>query len=119
MRTRTLTRIDFWRAPGPQGELSLDESLIISGAMGLVGKSVECRMRPLHDTFLLSQDAVLDEDTVDIISDSGYVAWPAGGIIVVQEEAHNTAAAWLPPLVVACARPAGAVARRRGEGPRC
>jgi len=58
---------------GAQGELSLDENLIISGAMGLVGKTVECRTRPLSNTFMLSQDTALNVDTVDAISDSGWV----------------------------------------------
>jgi len=59
-----------------RGELSQDECLIISGAMSLVDKRVRRCYIPLEETFLLSQDAVLDDATVTAITEAGYARLP-------------------------------------------
>ncbi|KAI1766976.1 DUF21-domain-containing protein [Hypoxylon sp. FL1150] len=56
--------------------LNQDEVTIISAVLDLKRKAVEAVMTPMEDVFTMSEDAVLDEDTIDRILDAGYSRIP-------------------------------------------
>ncbi|KAI6091474.1 DUF21-domain-containing protein [Hypoxylon rubiginosum] len=56
--------------------LNQDEVTIISAVLDLKRKAVEAVMTPMEDVFTMSEDAVLDEDTIDQILDAGYSRIP-------------------------------------------
>lgn len=56
--------------------LNQDEVTIISAVLDLKRKAVEEVMTPMEDVFTMSEDAVLDEKTIDQILDAGYSRIP-------------------------------------------
>ncbi|XXG95406.1 hypothetical protein Hte_001668 [Hypoxylon texense] len=56
--------------------LNQDEVTIISAVLDLKRKAVEDVMTPMEDVFTMSEDAILDEDTIDQILDAGYSRIP-------------------------------------------
>ena len=56
--------------------LNQDEVTIISAVLDLKRKPVEEVMTPMDDVFVMSEDTVLDEETIDQILDAGYSRIP-------------------------------------------
>ncbi|KAI0855096.1 hypothetical protein F4860DRAFT_497438 [Xylaria cubensis] len=56
--------------------LNQDEVTIISAVLDLKRKPVEEVMTPMDDVFIMSEDTVLDEKTIDQILDAGYSRIP-------------------------------------------
>ncbi|KAI8962668.1 DUF21-domain-containing protein [Daldinia sp. FL1419] len=56
--------------------LNQDEVTIISAVLDLKRKPVEEVMTPMEDVFIMSEDTVLDEKTIDQILDAGYSRIP-------------------------------------------
>ncbi|KAI8628426.1 DUF21-domain-containing protein [Xylariaceae sp. FL1651] len=56
--------------------LNQDEVTIISAVLDLKRKAVEDVMTPMNDVFVMSEDTVLDEQTIDEILDAGYSRIP-------------------------------------------
>ncbi|KAK5625884.1 hypothetical protein RRF57_001600 [Xylaria bambusicola] len=56
--------------------LNQDEVTIISAVLDLKRKPVEEVMTPMNDVFVMSEDTVLDEETIDQILDAGYSRIP-------------------------------------------
>ncbi|KAI1741584.1 hypothetical protein F4680DRAFT_415879 [Xylaria scruposa] len=56
--------------------LNQDEVTIISAVLDLKRKAVEDVMTPMDDVFIMSEDTVLDEKTIDQILDAGYSRIP-------------------------------------------
>ncbi|KAI1079865.1 DUF21-domain-containing protein [Whalleya microplaca] len=56
--------------------LNQDEVTIISAVLDLKRKAVEAVMTPMEDVFVMSEDTVLDEKTIDQILDAGYSRIP-------------------------------------------
>ncbi|ORY62622.1 uncharacterized protein BCR38DRAFT_439283 [Pseudomassariella vexata] len=56
--------------------LTHDEVTIITAVLDLKRKSVEEVMTPLEDVYIMSEDTVLDEKTIDQILDAGYSRIP-------------------------------------------
>ncbi|KAI0799284.1 hypothetical protein GGR55DRAFT_670222 [Xylaria sp. FL0064] len=56
--------------------LNQDEVTIISAVLDLKRKAVEEVMTPMDDVFVMSEDTVLDEKTIDQILDAGYSRIP-------------------------------------------
>ncbi|KAI0009170.1 DUF21-domain-containing protein [Xylariaceae sp. FL0662B] len=56
--------------------LNQDEVTIISAVLDLKRKAVEEVMTPMDDVFIMSEDTVLDEKTIDQILDAGYSRIP-------------------------------------------
>ncbi|KAI1327416.1 DUF21-domain-containing protein [Xylariaceae sp. FL0255] len=56
--------------------LNQDEVTIISAVLDLKRKAVEEVMTPMEDVFVMSEDTVLDEKTIDQILDAGYSRIP-------------------------------------------
>ena len=56
--------------------LNQDEVTIISAVLDLKEKPVESVMTPMEDVFVMSEDTVLDERTMDIILSAGYSRIP-------------------------------------------
>ncbi|KAI2617809.1 DUF21-domain-containing protein [Hypoxylon sp. NC1633] len=56
--------------------LNQDEVTIISAVLDLKRKAVEDVMTPMEDVFVMSEDTVLDENTIDRILDAGYSRIP-------------------------------------------
>jgi metal transporter CNNM len=56
--------------------LNQDEVTIISAVLDLKAKPVESVMTPMSDVFTMSEDTVLDEDTMDLILSAGYSRIP-------------------------------------------
>ena len=71
------TLVTLHKSLGADGEqLNKDEVTIISAVLDLKAKPVESIMTPMDDTFTLSADTVLDEETVDMILNAGYSRIP-------------------------------------------
>ncbi|XP_062996648.1 metal transporter CNNM4-like [Elgaria multicarinata webbii] len=68
--------MEMLRLTEPYLDLLKEELNIIQGALELRTKTVECVMTPLHDCFLLSNDAILDFNTMTEIMKSGYTRIP-------------------------------------------
>ncbi|KAI1388002.1 DUF21-domain-containing protein [Hypoxylon trugodes] len=56
--------------------LNQDEVTIISAVLDLKRKAVEAVMTPMEDVFVMAEDTVLDEETIDRILDAGYSRIP-------------------------------------------
>lgn len=56
--------------------LNQDEVTIISAVLDLKAKPVESVMTPMSDVFVMSEDTVLDEPTMDLILSAGYSRIP-------------------------------------------
>ncbi|KAJ8116633.1 hypothetical protein ONZ43_g4397 [Nemania bipapillata] len=56
--------------------LNQDEVTIISAVLDLKRKAVEEVMTPMDDVFVMSEDSILDEKTIDQILDAGYSRIP-------------------------------------------
>jgi metal transporter CNNM len=56
--------------------LNQDEVTIISAVLDLKEKPVANVMTPMNDVFIMSEDTVLDEDTMDMILSAGYSRIP-------------------------------------------
>jgi len=56
--------------------LNQDEVTIISAVLDLKAKPVESVMTPMSDVFVMSEDTVLDEQTMDLILSAGYSRIP-------------------------------------------
>ncbi|KAI2636778.1 hypothetical protein GGS21DRAFT_513205 [Xylaria nigripes] len=56
--------------------LNQDEVTIISAVLDLKRKAVEEVMTPMEDVFVMSEDTILDEKTIDKILDAGYSRIP-------------------------------------------
>ncbi|TGJ83532.1 hypothetical protein E0Z10_g5237 [Xylaria hypoxylon] len=56
--------------------LNQDEVTIISAVLDLKRKAVEEVMTPMNDVFVMSEDTILDEKTIDQILDAGYSRIP-------------------------------------------
>jgi metal transporter CNNM len=56
--------------------LNQDEVTIISAVLDLKAKPVESVMTPMSDVFIMSEDTVLDEETMDLILSAGYSRIP-------------------------------------------
>ncbi|KAI0467496.1 hypothetical protein F4859DRAFT_493541 [Xylaria cf. heliscus] len=56
--------------------LNQDEVTIISAVLDLKRKAVEEVMTPMDDVFVMSEDTILDEKTIDQILDAGYSRIP-------------------------------------------
>ncbi|KAI5919661.1 hypothetical protein F4810DRAFT_477906 [Camillea tinctor] len=56
--------------------LNQDEVTIISAVLDLKRKAVEEVMTPMNDVFIMAEDTVLDEKTIDQILDAGYSRIP-------------------------------------------
>ena len=56
--------------------LNQDEVTIISAVLDLKEKSVASVMTPMNDVFTMSEDTVLDEETMDMILSAGYSRIP-------------------------------------------
>lgn len=56
--------------------LNQDEVTIISAVLDLKEKPVESVMTPMDDVFVMSEDTVLDEETMDMILSAGYSRIP-------------------------------------------
>ncbi|KAI1148103.1 hypothetical protein F4825DRAFT_434964 [Nemania diffusa] len=56
--------------------LNQDEVTIITAVLDLKRKAVEEVMTPMNDVFVMSEDSILDEKTIDQILDAGYSRIP-------------------------------------------
>lgn len=71
------TLVTLHKSLGDVGErLNQDEVTIISAVLDLKGKPVEQVMTPMDDVFVMSEDTVLDEQTMDRILSEGYSRIP-------------------------------------------
>eukprot|EP00898_Chlorokybus_atmophyticus_P000269 jgi/Chlat1/1242/Chrsp115S01687 len=61
---------------GIGGELTTDEATIISGILDLKEKSVRTKMTPLDQVFMLSDDSVLDMETLGAVIAAGHSRIP-------------------------------------------
>jgi len=61
---------------GKGGELTHDETTIISGALGLSGKTAEDAMTPISETFAIDVNAKLDRDLMKLILERGHSRVP-------------------------------------------
>ncbi|KAG0474385.1 hypothetical protein HPP92_014071 [Vanilla planifolia] len=61
---------------GKGGELTHDETTIITGALDLTQKAARDAMTPIHDTFLLDINAKLDMHTMSLIMTKGHSRVP-------------------------------------------
>ncbi|XP_060114526.1 metal transporter CNNM4-like [Heteronotia binoei] len=68
--------MEMLKVTEPYSDLLKEELNMIQGALELRSKTVEDVMTPLCDCFLLSNDAVLDFDTMSDIMESGYTRIP-------------------------------------------
>ncbi|KAJ4393260.1 cell agglutination protein Mam3 [Gnomoniopsis smithogilvyi] len=59
-----------------QERLNQDEVTIIAAVLDLKEKPVHDVMTPMDDVFVMSEDTVLDEDTIDMILSAGYSRIP-------------------------------------------
>lgn len=59
-----------------QERLNQDEVTIIGAVLDLKEKPVHDVMTPMDDVFVMSEDTVLDEDTIDMILSAGYSRIP-------------------------------------------
>ncbi|KAJ4423117.1 cell agglutination protein Mam3 [Gnomoniopsis sp. IMI 355080] len=59
-----------------QERLNQDEVTIIGAVLDLKEKAVHDVMTPMDDVFVMSEDTVLDEDTIDMILSAGYSRIP-------------------------------------------
>lgn len=59
-----------------QERLNQDEVTIIAAVLDLKEKPVHAVMTPMDDVFVMSEDTVLDEDTIDMILSAGYSRIP-------------------------------------------
>ncbi|KAL9052139.1 MAG: hypothetical protein Q9162_005600 [Coniocarpon cinnabarinum] len=73
---KTLVTLHKNMGQSASDRLNEDEVSIISGVLDLKAKSVGSIMTPMNDVFVLSADAVLDEDTIDEIMREGYSRIP-------------------------------------------
>ncbi|KAK1991748.1 DUF21-domain-containing protein [Colletotrichum falcatum] len=71
------TLVTLHKSLGEVGErLNSDEVTIISAVLDLKEKPVENVMTPMDDVFVMAEDTVLDEKTMDIILSEGYSRIP-------------------------------------------
>ncbi|KAI1208595.1 DUF21-domain-containing protein [Annulohypoxylon truncatum] len=71
------TLVTLHKSLGDVGErLNQDEVTIISAVLDLKRKAVEEVMTPMEDVYIMSEDTVLDEKTIDQILDAGYSRIP-------------------------------------------
>ncbi|EFQ30325.1 hypothetical protein CGRA01v4_00251 [Colletotrichum graminicola] len=71
------TLVTLHKSLGEVGErLNSDEVTIISAVLDLKEKPVENVMTPMDDVFIMAEDTVLDEKTMDIILSEGYSRIP-------------------------------------------
>jgi len=61
---------------GKGGELTHDETTIISGALGLSEKTAEDAMTPISETFAIDVNAKLDRDLMNLILERGHSRVP-------------------------------------------
>ncbi|KAK2033915.1 DUF21-domain-containing protein [Colletotrichum zoysiae] len=71
------TLVTLHKSLGEVGErLNSDEVTIISAVLDLKEKPVENVMTPMDDVFVMAEDTVLDEKTMDVILSEGYSRIP-------------------------------------------
>lgn len=71
------TLVTLHKSLGDMSErLNEDEVTIISAVLDLKRKPVEEVMTPMEDVYIMSEDAVLDEETIDQILHAGYSRIP-------------------------------------------
>ncbi|KAK2061511.1 DUF21-domain-containing protein [Colletotrichum caudatum] len=71
------TLVTLHKSLGEVGErLNSDEVTIISAVLDLKEKPVENVMTPMDDVFIMAEDTVLDEKTMDVILSEGYSRIP-------------------------------------------
>lgn len=71
------TLVTLHRTLGEVGErLNQDEVTIIAAVLDLKEKPVHDVMTPMDDVFVMSEDTVLDQDTIDMILSAGYSRIP-------------------------------------------
>jgi len=71
------TLVTLHKTLGAAGEqLNSDEVTIISACLDLKEKPVHDIMTPIEEVFIMSQDTVLDEKTMDLILSQGYSRIP-------------------------------------------
>lgn len=73
---KTLVTLHKTLGPSPSERLNQDEVVIINAVLDLKAKAVGDVMTPMADVFTMSQDTVLDEETMDLISSQGYSRIP-------------------------------------------
>lgn len=69
---------------GDESELDEDEVEIIQSTLQLSEKQVGDIMRPISNVFWLADGAVLDEKTVDMITEQGYSRIPVFNKILTE-----------------------------------
>ncbi|XP_057500116.1 DUF21 domain-containing protein At2g14520-like [Actinidia eriantha] len=76
-RAELKTLVDFHSAEaGKGGDLSLDETTIIAGALELTEKTARDAMTPLSETFAVDINAKLDRDLINLIMEMGHSRVP-------------------------------------------
>ncbi|KAI9762432.1 MAG: hypothetical protein M4579_000408 [Chaenotheca gracillima] len=73
---KTLVGLHKTLGTSPHERLNEDEVTIISAVLDLKDKAVGSIMTPMDDVFTMSEDAVLDEKTMDVILSQGYSRIP-------------------------------------------
>uniref|UniRef100_A0A8C3RZ25 Metal transporter n=1 Tax=Chelydra serpentina TaxID=8475 RepID=A0A8C3RZ25_CHESE len=76
--------VEMLKVTEPYNDLVKEELNMIQGALELRTKTVEDVMTPLHDCFMINNDAILDFNTMSEIMESGYTRIP-----VYEEERSN------------------------------
>ncbi|XP_019195589.1 PREDICTED: DUF21 domain-containing protein At2g14520-like isoform X2 [Ipomoea nil] len=61
---------------GKGGELSIDETTIIAGALELAEKTAKDAMTPISETFTIDINAILDRNTINLILEKGHSRVP-------------------------------------------
>ncbi|PSR84351.1 hypothetical protein BD289DRAFT_434389 [Coniella lustricola] len=71
------TLVTLHRTLGDVSErLNQDEVTIIAAVLDLKGKPVHAVMTPMDDVFVMSEDTVLDQETIDMMLSAGYSRIP-------------------------------------------
>lgn len=73
---KTLVTLHRTLGTSPTERLNQDEVTIISAVLDLKDKAVGDIMTPMEDVFTMSEDTILDEETMDIILNAGYSRIP-------------------------------------------
>ncbi|CCU75063.1 hemolysin [Blumeria hordei DH14] len=73
---KTLVTLHKTLGTSPTERLNQDEVTIISAVLDLKDKAVGDIMTPIEDVFTMSEDTILDEDTMNIILSAGYSRIP-------------------------------------------
>ncbi|KAK1588749.1 hypothetical protein Q3G72_026646 [Acer saccharum] len=86
-RAELITLVDFHgNEAGKGGELTHDETTIITGALELTEKTASDAMTPISDTFAIDINAKLDRNLMKLIMEKGHSRVPAKNLLTTNQE---------------------------------